>query len=69
MVEAKTSTTNLQTLLHEYNLPGSATRQMIETQALSLPMCMHLSRETLKTFLLSEADSEDVERAQDSILG
>lgn len=34
-----------------------------------MPMCMHLSRETLKSFLLREADIEDVERPQDSILG
>jgi len=32
-------------------------------------MCLHLSRESLKAFLLDEADNEDVERAQDSILG
>ena len=33
-------------------------------------MCLHLSRESLKTFLLTEAKSEtDIENAQDSILG
>ena len=32
-------------------------------------MCINLSRENLKSFLLREAKEEDVESAQDSILG
>jgi hypothetical protein len=32
-------------------------------------MCVHLSRETLKEFLLKEASLEEVDSAEDSILG
>lgn len=59
----------LECLSDKYNELGSQFRQMIDAEALSLPMCVHLSRETLKQFLLQEAREEDVERAQDSILG
>lgn len=53
----------------EYNRLDSSLRDLIDTQALSLSMCVHLSRETLKSFLLSEAKVEEVESAEDSILG
>ena len=53
----------------EYNKLGSALRTAIDTQALTLPMCLHLSRETLKKFLLQEAKTEEVESAEESILG
>ena len=56
-------------LADQYNQIGSAFREQIDTQALSLPMCLHLSRQTLKSFLLHQADTEEVERAEDSILG
>ena len=38
-------------------------------QIFTLPMCLHLRRETLKKFLLDFAKQEDVESAKDSILG
>ncbi len=53
----------------QYNKLDSALRQKIENNSLSLRMCVHLSRETLKEFLLKEASLEEVDSAEDSILG
>jgi len=69
MVETTPTKKNLQPSAAQYNKLDSALRQKIDNQALSLPMCAHLSRETLKSFLLKEARIEDVESAEDSILG
>ena len=56
-------------LAAQYNNLKSDFRMKVDSQALSLPMCVHLSRETLKAFLLREAKEEDVDSVQDSILG
>ena len=53
----------LDSMLAEFNKIGSDFYTKVTTQALSLPMCLHLSRETLKAFLLAEVDKEEVERA------
>ena len=53
----------LDSMLAEFNKIGSEFHTKVTTQALSLPMCLHLSRETLKAFLLAEVDNEEVERA------
>ena len=62
------NSSKLGTLAAQYNDEKSDFRKMVDEQALALPMCIHLSRESLKNFLLSTTKKENVESAQDSIL-
>lgn len=64
-----TSKKILQPTAAQYNKLDSVLRQKIDNSSLSLRMCVHLSRETLKAFLLKEASIEEVDSAEDSILG
>ena len=69
--EASSSASNSQAttnLALAYNDVNSSFRKMIDEKALALPMCIHLNRESLKSFLLMEAKTEDVDNVHDSIL-